>query len=449
MNGIEVTIGSVSLMCSVCTVTARLNSACSAELCLDRSSLLKAGPINYLDEVVINEVVTNPVSQKKHLFTGNIVSIKSESSGHIVVNLSNGTGLDETYVKALTLIGVDPREAAYSVARLAGFSQDYIRIPGLDTSIKEIAAFIPFKGLVIEENEKIARVQLLTLKSIQEKLPKNGKSEAQEAFLDADGWLSFSITARHFAEAENIATEKADTFLSAYSSLLQYSYSQFAGDFIEWERTRASANLVRQNRILLVMLRSGSTWLRDFSLQKPIQSQLQLFKPALDLDIEAVMDAEEISQLPLLVWNRFRDSDDYHVVTLGIWQIFELLSSDIELPKRLTREQIRNLSSRIIALLNNTAPLTDKERGLIEETARKLNQRALMEKLEAHLKKIGVVLNEHEHELLHTFREIRNAIEHGRKPEEPSLQEIKRVKALTNRIILASLASLKSNKAKT
>ncbi len=161
------------------------------------------------------------------------------------------------------------------------------------------------------------------------------------------------------------------------------------------------------------------------------------------------MDAEEISQLPLLVWNRFRDSDDYHVVTLGIWQIFELLSSDIELPKRLTREQIRNLSSRIIALLNNTAPLTDKERGLIEETARKLNQRALMEKLEAHLKKIGVVLNEHEHELLHTFREIRNAIEHGRKPEEPSLQEIKRVKALTNRIILASLASLKSNKAKT
>jgi hypothetical protein len=64
MNGIEVTIGSVSLMCSVCTVTERLNSACSAELRLDRSSLLKAGPINYLDEVVINEVVTNPVSQK-------------------------------------------------------------------------------------------------------------------------------------------------------------------------------------------------------------------------------------------------------------------------------------------------------------------------------------------------------------------------------------------------
>ncbi|GHO97444.1 hypothetical protein KSF_074920 [Reticulibacter mediterranei] len=67
-----------------------------------------------------------------------------------------------------------------------------------------------------------------------------------------------------------------------------------------------------------------------------------------------------------------------------------------------------------------------------------------MEKFDKHLSTIGLVLSEQDRDLLHTFREIRNAIEHGRKPEEPSVQEIKRVKALTNRIILTSLKHIKA-----
>jgi hypothetical protein len=45
------------------------------------------------------------------------------------------------------------------------------------------------------------------------------------------------------------------------------------------------------------------------------------------------------------------------------------------------------------------------------------------------------VLSKHESDLLIKFRKIRNAIEHGKKAEEPSVQEIKRVKALVNRVI--------------
>ena len=54
------------------------------------------------------------------------------------------------------------------------------------------------------------------------------------------------------------------------------------------------------------------------------------------------------------------------------------------------------------------------------------------------------MLSEHDQKLLDTFRKIRNDIEHGRKPEEPSVQEIKRVKALVNRVILASLKQTKA-----
>jgi hypothetical protein len=193
-------------------------------------------------------------------------------------------------------------------------------------------------------------------------------------------------------------------------------------------------NLKRQNHILLVMLRNGGVWLRDLSPYKPTQTKL---KPTINLDIGVVMDASENFQLPLHVWNRFRDSEDYYVVTIGLWQVFELFSSGDKLPKRVTEEQLNDLSSRA------AANLTEQEQELVRGAIKKLNERALMEKFQKHLDNIELVLTKHEPELLDKFRKIRNAIEHGRKPKEPSVQEIKRVKALVNRVILASLAASK------
>ena len=431
---IEVIFGSVSsLTCRNCTITERINASSTATLRFDISDFLQLGAVNYLDEVVINSV-----SQKRRLYTGNIVSIKSEPNNQVLIMLDNGVELTETGIKSLTVIGVDHREVVYSLARQAGFPQGHIVIPGLDNSVKEMIAFVPFKGLLIEQDEMVKGVQLLALKSVksmQEKLPKNEKSEVWHGFLDADGWISFRFTAAHFADAEDIAIEKADVFLSAYSSLLQYSYSQFGGDFIEWERIDGAINLKRQNHILLVMLHTGGAWLRDISSYKPIQTKL---KPTSKLDIGSVMDTSEGFQLPLLVWNRFRDSEDYYVVTIGLWQAIELLSTGVKLPKSLTQEQLTDLSSRAMA------NLTEQEGNLVRGAIKRLNDGALMERFKQHLTNIGIVLSKHEHDLLDKFRKIRNAIEHGKKAEEPSVQEIKRVKALVNRVILASLTSNKT-----
>jgi hypothetical protein len=424
MGEIEVIFGSVSLICRDYEITERINATSSAMLRFDKSDFLALGAVNYLDEVVINSV-----SQKRRVFTGNIVSIKSEPNNQVLITLDNGVELNEMGISALTVLGVDHREVFYSMARLADIPKDKIVIPGLDSSVKEIVAFVPFKGLLIEQDEMVGEVQFLNHKSVQEKLPKTEKSEVWNGFLDADGWISFRFTSAHFADAENLAIERADVFLSAYSGLLQYGYSQFDGDFIEWKRTREEINLKRQNHILLVMPRNGAAWLRDLSPYKPIQTKLKL---TINLDIGAVMDTSENFQLPLLVWNRFRDSEDYYVVTIGLWQVFELFSSGDKLPKRFTEEQLIDLSSRAVA------NLTEQEQKLVRGAIKKLNERALMEKLQKHLDDIGIVLSKQEYELLRTFREIRNAIEHGRKPKEPSVQEIKRVKALVNRVILAT-----------
>ncbi|SRR6266496_3059153 len=427
MGEIEVIFGSASLICRDYKITERINATSTATLRLDKSDFLALGDLNYLDEVVINSV-----GQKRRVFTGNIVSIKSEPNNQVLIILDNGVELNETGISALFVMAVDHREMFYSVVRQADISKDKIVIPGLDSSAKEMVAFVPLKGLLIEQDEMVGEVQFLDRKSVQEKLPKTEKSEIYNGFLDADGWISFHFTAAHFADAEDVAIEKADVFLSAYSGLLQYGYSQFDGDFIEWERTQA-INFKRQNHILLVIRHTGAVWLRDLSPYKPTQTKL---KSTINLDIGAVMDASENFQLPLLVWNRFRDSEDYYVVTVGLWQVLELLSSGVKLPKRLTEEQLTDLSSRAVA------NLTEQESSLVRGAIKKLNERALMERFDKHLTNIGLVLSKQDRELLDKFRKIRNAIEHGKKPEEPSMQDIKRVKALVNRVILDTITNV-------
>src|SRR2546429_6216257 len=122
---IEFIFGSVSsLTCRNCTITERINASSTATLRFDISDFLQIGAVNYLDEVVINSV-----SQKRRLYTGNIVSIKSEPNNQVVLMLDNGVALYETGMKAFTAINTDHREVANSLARQAGFPQDHIVIP--------------------------------------------------------------------------------------------------------------------------------------------------------------------------------------------------------------------------------------------------------------------------------------------------------------------------------
>jgi hypothetical protein len=425
MGEVEVIFGSVTLLCRDYQISHRINNVSVATLRFNKSDFLWLGAINYFDDVIINSV-----RSKQRVFAGNIVSIKEEPDNQITISLVLGVELTEIGISALTVANIEHQEAFYSMARMAGFPPDKLHIHGLNSSAKEITAFIPFKGLIIEEDETIDDVQFLNRNSLLEKLPKTIESEKWNGLLNADGWISFHCTAPHFFEAENLAIEKVDVFLAAYSGLLQYGYSQFDGHFIEWERTRETINLKRQDHILLVVPTNGAIWLRDLSPYKPSQTTA---RPTVSIDIEAIIGASENFYLPLLIWNRFRDSDDYYVVTIGLWQIIELLASGIKSSTAFTDEQLQDLSARAVA------NLTEEERPPILATIKRLNERPLMEKFHKHLDNIQLTLSKEERELLSKFRTIRNKIEHGTKPKEPSLQEIKRVKALINRIVLVSL----------
>src|SRR5690242_21733292 len=97
--GVEALFGSRSLICRDFKIIAKLNSMPVATLRFKKSDFVALGAINYLDEVIIDSV-----SPKRRLFTGNIVSVKSESNDRVSVSLVSGVELNETGVRGLTVM---------------------------------------------------------------------------------------------------------------------------------------------------------------------------------------------------------------------------------------------------------------------------------------------------------------------------------------------------------
>lgn len=428
MSKFEVSFGSRTIQCKEFTTTSALNTMPTATLKLLKEEFKSLGTINYLDDVIIERV-----EPRQRLFAGNVVSITKGDSGKVVINLEGGIEFSDTYMTGLKVMRIAPPEVVYSMARMAGVPDSRLSIEGLDVSDKEMAAFIPFKGMKVKEKTLIGDIELIDLNELKSKITSDKNDDLWRGFLDADGWLFFKFTAKHFAVAEKLAIEKADAFFTLQSSAIQFSHSQFNASIVEWERSKQFVQLKRKNHILLVMLKGGAAWLRDLTAYTPTKDQLS---HNIEFSIDKVVKAEAKQQLPLLVWNRFRDSDDYHVVTVGFWQIIELLCTDTKLPKKISKKDLKDFKERVS--LSLTADDLEKIKPVIEN----LNQRTLLEKLEKFLSDNDIELGEDDTQLIEAFRKIRNDIEHGRKPSEPSLQELIRLKAVLNMLLINSYKKL-------
>lgn len=429
MSKFEVSFGSKTIPCKEFSTVSEINNMPTATLELLKEEFESLGTINYLDDVVIEMV--EPKQQR--LFAGNVASITEDGEGKVIIKLEGGIEFSDTYMTGLTVMRIATPEAFYSMARMAGMPASRLSIAELDVSDKEMGAFIPFKGMEVKEKTTIGDIELIDLTELKSKVTADKDNDLWRKFFDADGWLFFRFTGKHFADAEKLAIEKADAFFTLQSSAIQFSHSRFNNSMVEWERSKQSIHLKRTNLILLVMIKTGSAWLRDLTAYTPTKNQLS---HDIEFSIDKVIKADAKQQLPLLVWNRFRDSDDYHVVTVGFWQIIELLCTDTKLPKKIPKKDLKDFKERVSSSLAEDD--FDKIKPIIEN----LNQRTLSEKFEKFLIDKDIELSEDDTQLIEAFRKIRNDIEHGRKPVEPPVQDLTRLKAVLNMLLINSYKNL-------
>lgn len=430
MKKFKVSFGNKIIECNDFTIESEINNMPTAKLNMPREQFNSLGVINYFADVAIDMVEPN----QRRLFVGNISSIAKSIDGQIAVTLEGGIEFKNTYMTGLALMNITGQEAIYSVSRIAGLPDSRLSIQGLDTSDKEMGAIIPFRGMKVKNKTIIGDIELIDLAGIKNKIKaENYSNVLWRKFFNADGWLYFKYTDKHFADAEKLAIEKADAFFTLQSSAMQFSHSQFNGSAVEWDRSKQAVQLKRTDLVLLFMTKKGSAWLRDLRAYKPTKDQVS---HDIEFSIDKVLKADAKQQLPLLVWNRFRDSDDYHVVTVGFWQIIELLCTDTKLPRKISKKDLKNLKERVSSSLAEDD--FDKIKPIIEN----LNQRTLSDKFEKFLIDNDIELSEDDSQLIEAFRKIRNDIEHGRKPVEPLVQDLNRLKAVLNMLLINSYKNL-------
>lgn len=433
MSKFEVSFGSKTIRCEEFSTVSEINNMPTATLALLKEDFESLGIINYLDDVLIKMV--EPKQQR--LFTGNITSVAIGNGGKVIINLEGGVEFSESYMTGLTVMRITTPETIYSMARLAGIPASRLSIDGLDVSDKEMAAFIPFNGMKVKKKTILGDVELIDLTELKSKVTADQDNDLWREFFDADGWLFFRFIGKHFADAEKLAIEKADAYFTIQSSAIQFSHSQFNNSIVEWERSKQSIHLKRTDLMLLVMIKTGSAWLRDLAAYTPTKNQLS---HDIDFSIDKVTKADAKRQLQLLVWNRFRDSNDYHVVTVGFWQIIELLCAETKLPKKISKTDLKDFKERV------SSSLSEDDFEKIKPILDNLNQRTISEKFEKFLVDNDIDLNEDDSQLIEAFRKIRNDIEHGRKSIEPSPQDLLRLKAVLNMLLINFYKQSKTNR---
>ncbi len=424
MNNYIAQFGSYKIPMTDFVITSEINKMPIAEIKVKKNDWLQEDPKNLLEEVIVYRV-----KKYRKMFTGNITTV-SEEDEFIVVRLEGGIEFSDTHMSGLQTRIPTP-DLLYAMCRMSGLPDDRINIQGYDPSVKKYVAFISINGIKLTHKVKYGKFTLMSTNDLKTKIPTDDAKELWELLLKADGILSFELDGSNFYDVETIAIEQADAFLTYYSLLLQYPYSKFKDELNLWERKKLHLHLRRGGALLLVNLPKGYTWLHGLDDYLPSQEH-EL--PNISFDYEQGIKQLDTILKPLIIWNRFRNSNDFLLVTVGFWQVVELLCVDIKFPKRFKKEEIKDIEEKIEKVLNG------REAESIQIALGKVNQRTLDDKIQKYLEAKKIYLTIEDIEILAKFRKIRNGIEHGSSYAEPTNLEVVRLKSILNYILTNSYA---------
>lgn len=211
MDKFHITIGSIVIKVVDFVIHEKLNDMPKATFKIEKADWYNLPPLNLLEGVIMLNMET-----EKRQFAGNIKSIK-KTDEYIILNLENGVEFSDTYMTGLQT-RMSTQESVYAMCRMSGLSHDRINIQGFINKDKSYAVFIPVIGLSIKSKTTYGSFTLMNTNQFQSNIPTDQGSELWEKLLISDGLLTFTIKSNNFLDAELLAMERADAFLTQYSS---------------------------------------------------------------------------------------------------------------------------------------------------------------------------------------------------------------------------------------
>jgi hypothetical protein len=394
-----------------------------------RLAALVDPPLDYLAELRIS-ATAGPSDYV--MFTG-FVDSATPDGGEVRIEALSATELSEQTVGSLVTSGVPAPELVYLLARHAGYTDDRLRIQGIDSLPTEVfEVLVPVAGLELDEPLPVGGVTLLPARWEASPGP---IPAAPFEHLALEPYACVAITfetAAKMLDAETAALSRIELALDGLLASTLYGFSiKPDGTYIPFARSTVRARPRRLSAVCVYGLGTDRIWVRDtdtHGMAVSVHAGL-LNRRWQDLQLRPL----PVAMRDMLAALRRAADETQSPVQRGqaLWDVIEFLTAGVRVPKIFAKADRRAIRTALQGV-----SLTDQQRNRLDETLKYLNEPSLAMKMRARAAADGVPLSQSEIDLLKRLRDARNDSAHGRAPSAVSEHDLRWAVSVVARLIM-------------
>lgn len=352
--------------------------------------------------------------------------------------MRNGYQLEGRFDRLVTGGGITPEEMAWSIGRMAGFTEDNLHIQGFTRVADRFHVAIPTLGLSFEKEQRFGRVRITQdMSIIRAALEFVRDADWVEELLANATWAVATVDAGTLYEAEQ---DGVAFIFATLDRLVVESHYSFAsspdGQLLPFRRedlfTDAQA---AQVALIRAATRSGRAWVRTLG---ELTSRRPLTKRRVELVGPPVGRYLQFDEA-IRAWRRALVTSDRVAAASAISEAIEFYAAGSKPSLAFSGEQIKAFRTAVrSARGRDGAPLalTSEQRKRLNDLLGSLNEPSLKQLLRAALSSDGLPHTESEIAAVWRVRTARNNFVHGRSRDEPGEDDLDLARAFVNRLLV-------------
>lgn len=379
--------------------------------------------------------VIDDASQR--LFTGWVDRLEIVD-GFAQVRMRNGYQLEGRFDRLVRGGGVTPEEMAWSIGRIAGFTEESLHIQGFARIADRFHVAMPVRGVLLDGEPRFDRVRITQdTATIRAALDFVSNTSWVDELLKDECWAIATVEAGSLYDAEQEGVSLIHATLDRLVLESHYSFASSPdGELLPFRRedlfTDAQAVPVA---LVRAATRGGRAWIRTLGELAHTQSltnrRVQLVGPRVG---ERLQFDEAIR-----AWRRALVTSDRVAAATAISEAIEFYAAGSKPSLSFSGEQVRALRKAVRTARTRQGQLlalTSAQRQRLNDQLGLLNQPSLKQRLRTALSLDEVPYTEDEIAVVWHVRDTRNNFLHGRSRDEPDEDELDLSRAFVNRLLV-------------
>lgn len=375
--------------------------------------------------------------QRHPLFSGSVISARAEDR-KIHVEARGAAAIAETLIGGMATRGIPAMELVYTLARGAGFREEQMNIEGIERLPREtFEVLVPIEGLALTAPTEFAGVRFQPAPIVDRLNKTLSADDVMWSKFDAPTYALVLVTESRCLHAEEKALAAIDLALAWMNVSLRYGLAVLPdGISIAFQRSQSLASPKRGELVFLRGLTTWRQWLRaPEHLTEERSVEFADSSGRFDPDLPGLTLQERLAILALARASQERDP---LARVHALFEAVEFYAAKTRLRAFFTPSECQSIQRSI------PSGLTAGQRARVVEVLKGLNNLPLRIRLMAALDEDRVPLvRDADIALLWKLRELRNDVTHGRRSDQPALEDLDHATSIVARMLVFRIARRK------